>query len=37
LGSVIAAVAIRANVPVLRADADFDVPAASTPLRIHER
>jgi hypothetical protein len=34
---LIAAVAIRANVPVLHADADFDVLAASTPLRIHER
>lgn len=32
--SLIAAVAIRANVPVLHADADFDTLARYTPVQI---
>jgi predicted nucleic acid-binding protein len=33
---LIAAVAIRADIPVLHADADFDVLARHTPLRVDE-
>ena len=35
VGCLIAAVAVRADVPVLHADADFDVLARHTALRVH--